>query len=105
MLLVAAIAAAAIAGLKSIPWAVAAGILLGVIQGVESGYIPTDTVWYQALVPSLPFFILLVVLIVHPAFRHLDDSVDAMAAIEPPPPAPALSLRPPQLNRTIRRCR
>jgi branched-subunit amino acid ABC-type transport system permease component len=105
VLLVAAIAAAAIAGLKSIPWAVAAGILLGVIQGVESGYIPTDTVWYQALVPSLPFFILLVVLIVHPAFRHLDDAVDPMAAIEPPPPAPALSLRPPQLNRTIRRWR
>lgn len=105
LVLVAAIAAAALGGLRSLPLAALGGILLGVIWGVVQGYVPPDTVWFVALVPSLPFFVLLLLLVFNPTFRHLEDSTDPMAAVEPPPPAPALARRPPVMDRTIRMLR
>ena len=105
IVMVAAIAAAALGGLRSLPLAVLGGIGLGVIQGAASGYLPTNSIWYQALVPSLPFFMLLALLILHPGLRRLQDNHDPMAAIEPPPPPPALALRPPVLNRILQRFR
>jgi branched-chain amino acid transport system permease protein len=105
LILVAAVAAAALGGLRNLPLAVLGGILLGVIWGVVQGYVPPDSVWYIALVPSLPFFMLLLLLIFNPTFRHLEDTSDPMAAVEPPPPAPALSLRPPVIDRAVRRWR
>jgi len=48
---------------------------------------------------------LLFLLIFHPAFRHLEDTTDPMAAVEPPPPAPALATRPPAVDRVVRRWR
>lgn len=103
--LVAAVAAAALGGLRSLPLAALGGVLLGIVQGVGQGYIPPNSVWYLALVPSLPFFILLVLLVFHPGLRHLDESNDPMIAVEPPPPAPALAVRPPVVDRAIRRWR
>ncbi len=105
LILVAAIAAAALGGLRSLPLAVVGGIALGVIQGLVQGYLPTNSVWYQALVPSIPFFLLLALLVLHPGLRKLQESNDPMAAIEPPPPAPALALRPPSVNRVVHRFR
>ena len=70
LVLVAAIAAAALGGLRNLPLAVLGGVLLGVIWGVVQGYVPNDTIWYTALVPSLPFFMLLLLLIFNPTFRH-----------------------------------
>jgi branched-subunit amino acid ABC-type transport system permease component len=105
IVLVAAIAAAALGGLRNMPLAVLGGLGLGAVQGVVEGYLPNDTIWYQALVPSLPFFILLVLLVLHPGLRRLQDSSDPMIGVEPPPPTPALALRPPQLNRVIHRFR
>ncbi len=105
VILVAAVAAAAVGGLQSLPLAVLGGLGLGVVQGVVQGYLPNDSVWYQALVPSLPFFILLAMLVLHPGLRRLESSIDPMSAVEPPPPAPALALRPPNINRIIRRFR
>lgn len=104
-LVVAAIAGAAIGGLRSLPLAAAGGILLGVVQGVVPGYLPPDSVWYSALVPSLPFFILLALLIFHPGLHKLEDTLDPMASVEPPPPPPALALRPPRLTETVHRFR
>jgi len=105
LLLVAAIAAAALAGLRNLPVAVFGGILLGLAEGLVQGYVPNTTIWYVALVPSLPFLFLLVLLIFHPTLRHLEDTTDPMAAIEPPPPVPALAMRPPVVDRTMRRLR
>lgn len=102
---VAAIAAAAIAGLRSLPLAVVGGLLLGVVQGVVQGYLSPDSVWYAALVPSLPFFILLALLIWHPGLRRLQETNDPMANVQPPPPPPALALRPPTVNRVVHRVR
>ncbi len=105
ILLVAAVAAAALGGLRSLWLAALGGILLGVMDGVMTGYIPPDSIWSSAGVPSLPFFLLLVLLVVHPAFRHLEDVTDPMAAVEPPPPPPALAVRPPVVDRAVRRFR
>jgi len=105
VILVAAIAAAALGALRSLPLAVLGGVALGVVQGVVQGYVASDSVWYQALVPSLPFFILLVLLLVHPGMRRLEGRNDPMSAVEPPAPPPALALRPPHINRVIHRFR
>ena len=105
VLLVASIAAAALAGLRNLPIAVLGGVLLGLAEGMVQGYVPSTTIWYQALVPSLPFLFLLVLLIFNPTLRHLEDTSDPMAAIEPPPPAPAVAMRPPAVDRTLRRMR
>jgi len=105
LLLVASIAAAALAGLRNLPIAVLGGVLLGLAEGLVQGYVPSDSIAYSALVPSLPFLFLLVLLIFHPTLRHLEDTRDPMAAIEPPPPTPAIAMRPPSIDRAIRRLR
>jgi branched-subunit amino acid ABC-type transport system permease component len=104
-IIVIAIAAAALGALRSMPLAVLGGLAMGVIEGVVPAYIPTDTVWFSALVPSLPFFILLAMLVFHPGMRRLEQSNDPMAAVEPPPPAPALAIRGPIINDVLRRYR
>jgi ABC-type branched-subunit amino acid transport system permease subunit len=105
VLLVAAVAGAALGGLVSFPLAVVGGLALGVLEGVVPGYLTPDTVWYTALVPSLPFFILLLLLLVHPRFRRGATLDDPMAALEPPPATPALALRPPRVDQTVRSLR
>lgn len=105
LVMVAAIAAAALGGLRNLPLAVLGGIALGVIQGIVQGYMDPNSVWYTALVPSLPFFILLLLLIFNPSLRHVEESNDPMAAVEPPPPTPALAMRTPDVDRAIRRLR
>jgi branched-subunit amino acid ABC-type transport system permease component len=104
-LLVSAIAAAALGGLRNLPLAVAGGIGIAVVGNIITGYLPSDSVWFNAFVPSLPFFMLLVLLVVNPSLRNLDVSADPMATVEPPPPPPALALRPPSVNRVLRRYR
>ena len=55
-LTVTAIAAAAWALLRSLPIAAGVAVLIGVITTVLQGYIPPDSFWNAAVVPSLPFF-------------------------------------------------
>ena len=105
VVLVASIAAAALGGLRNLPLAVLGGILLGLAEGLVQGYVPNTSIWYTALVPSLPFLLLLILLIVNPTLRHLEDNNDPMAAVEPPPPTPAIAMRPPVIDRNIRRLR
>lgn len=105
VVMVAAVAAAAVGGLVNIPWAVLGGFAIGILEGIVPGYLSPDTVWYQALVPSIPFFVLLILLIAHPGLRRLDVVRDPMAAVEPPPPTPAIALRRPRLDRSIRSTR
>jgi branched-chain amino acid transport system permease protein len=105
LVLVSAVAAATLGGLRNLPLAVLGGILLGVVQGVMQGYIPSNSIWYTALAPCVPFFLLLVLLIFHPKLRTLEVTTDPMAAVEPPPPAPALAFRPLVIDNAIRRLR
>jgi len=93
VLLTGAVAAAALGAISSFTLAVAGGVLLGVLQGVIPGYLSPNSVWYGALVPSIPFFMLLIMLLTHRGFRSLDRSKDPMAVVEPPTAPPGLARR------------
>jgi branched-chain amino acid transport system permease protein len=104
-LMVAAIAAAAVGVLRSMPIAAAAGVLMGVVELTLQGYLPTGGAWsviYSAVLPSFPFVVLVVALLALPGLRNLEDAGDPMASIDPPPPPVAATSRAPQLDRIIR---
>jgi branched-chain amino acid transport system permease protein len=62
-LMVAAIAAAACASLRFLPRAAIFGILLGVVSLLLQGYIPTQSIFYSSVLPSLPFVVLVLALL------------------------------------------
>jgi branched-chain amino acid transport system permease protein len=101
-LMVAAIAAAACAVLRSLPVAAVAGVLIGVVSLVAQGYLPTDSVWYSAVLPSLPFLVLAGALLCVPGLRRLDEHTDPLASVDPPPPPPASRVRGPEIDRVVR---
>jgi branched-chain amino acid transport system permease protein len=102
-LLVAAFAAAAWAALRSLPIAALVGILTGVADTVLQGYLPASSTFSAAVLPSLPFIILVGALLLVPGMRSLDDTKDPLASVDPPPPPTISTLRAPQLSRIIRR--
>ena len=101
---VAAIAAAVWALLRSIPIAALVGVLIGVTTTVLQGYIPPDSFFNAAMVPALPFILIVVALLVLPGMRSLDASRDPLATIDPPPPPMAATTRAPTMDRIIRCC-
>lgn len=104
-LAVAAMAAAAVAVLRSMPIAAIAGVAMGVIELTLRGYLPTSGAWTvisATLVPSFPFIVLVVALLVIPGLRDIGESRDPMASIDPPPPPIAAATRAPQMDRIIR---
>ncbi len=101
-LLVAAFAAAAWASLRSLPIAALVGILMGVADTVLQGYLPASSTLSAAVIPSLPFIVLVGALLLLPGMRSLDDSKDPLASVDPPPPPTTATLRAPQLSRIIR---
>lgn len=92
-LLVAALAAAAFARLTSIGLALAGGLLLGVLQQLLAGYLPTDNVLATGLRGSLPFVVLFLLLLFWPGLRQATETKDPLAGVDPPPPAPASAER------------
>lgn len=90
-LLVAAIAAAAIGGLESLPLTLAGGIALGVMQQVIAGYLPSGSILSSGLRPAFPFVVLAVVLVGRRSLHARRSLADPLASCDPPPP----SLRPP----------
>jgi ABC-type branched-subunit amino acid transport system permease subunit len=106
-LLVAALAATVFAGLTSIPRALLGGILLGVLQAILAGKLPTDNVVTNNIRPSLPFLVLFLLLIgrlVVSKIRGRDASFaaevsDPMSGVDPPPPPLAETMRPRWLTR------
>ncbi|MCB9372185.1 MAG: ABC transporter permease [Microthrixaceae bacterium] len=92
-LLVAAVAAAAFGGLSSIPLTFAGGLALGVLQQVLAGYLPSDSVVSQGLRPALPFLVLFLLLLFWPPLRGIGRAADPLAGVDPPPPAPAATVR------------
>ena len=87
-LVVAAISAAVLASLTSIPIAFAGGLGLGVLQQILSIYLPTNSVLATNLRPSLPFVVLFLILIFSPSLRNRRDLADPLAGVAPPPPQP-----------------
>jgi branched-chain amino acid transport system permease protein len=101
-LTVTAIACAVCATLRSLPIAAGVGLAIGVATTVLQGYIPPDSLFNAAIVPSLPFLIMVVALLFLPGLRSLDSSRDPLATIDPPPPPIAATTRAPTMNRIIR---
>jgi branched-chain amino acid transport system permease protein len=93
VLLVAAIAAAAFGRLTSIPLALAGGLLLGVLQGILAGYLPTDSILAQGLRPSLPFVMLFLLLLFWPGLSQKAELTDPLSGVDPPPPGLAAERR------------
>jgi len=102
IVLVAAVAAAALGGLASIPLALVGGLVLGVVGGLGAGYFPASSIWHTGLLPAVPFLLLAVLLVVHPRLRTLDASHDPLSVVDPPPPAPITATRAPQIDRAVR---
>jgi len=97
-LLVAALAATVFGGLTSIPLTFLGGILLGVLQAVLAGTLPTDSVLTNGLRPSLPFVVLFLLLLFRPGLRSTKEVTDPLATVDAPPPPPVVRSRPPWMT-------
>ncbi len=102
ILTVTAIAAAVWALIRSLPIAAGVGILIGVATTVLQGYIPPNSFWNAAVVPSIPFVVIVAALLILPGMRSLDSSRDPLATIDPPPPPIAAASRAPTMDKIIR---
>lgn len=101
-LMVAAIAVAACAALRSMPVAAIAGVLLGVVTLTAQGYLPTSSFWYSAVLPAFPFIVLVGALLFVPGLRRLDEASDPLSSVDPPPPPPAARVRGREIDRVVR---
>ena len=98
VLLVAGITAACIASLRSLPIALAAGIGLGVLENVLKEFLTPGSLLAVGLLPSLPFIVMVAVLLTNRSLRTIEDSSDPLASVDPPPPPPAVTIRDPRLD-------
>lgn len=101
-LVIAAIAAAVLGSLQSIPIAFAGGLALGVLQQALAIYLPTNSVLATNLRPSLPFVALFLVLVLSPRLRRRREATDPLASVDPPPKGLAASERSPTLTNATR---
>lgn len=92
-LLVAGITAAAVASLRSLPIALAAGVLLAVVEGMLQYFIPSTSPLGSGIQQAFPFVLLVGVLLFNRDLRTLDQNNDPLAAVDPPPAPPSLSIR------------
>lgn len=102
ILLVAAIAAAAIAGLSSMMIAAGASVAIGIVMGLTTGYAPANSVWSTGLFSAIPFVLLLGLLAFSKRMRALGLSEDPMAGIDPPPRPVIIPLRSLVLDSSIK---
>ena len=101
-LVIAAIAAAMVGGLRSIPYAYAGGLALGIVQQLLNRYLPTQSIFASGLRPALPFVVLFLVLIFSPTRLLRPAAMDPLAGVDPPPPAPAHADRSEALTKMTR---
>jgi branched-chain amino acid transport system permease protein len=85
-LMVAAIAAAAWASLRSMPLAALVAVVVGVVSVTAQGYLTANSIWHSAVLPSLPFLVLVAALLFVPGLRSLDGSKDPLSSVGPPAP-------------------
>jgi branched-chain amino acid transport system permease protein len=98
-LLVAALAATVLARLVNIPLAFLGGLLLGVLQAILAGELPTNSVLSNGLRPALPFIVLFGLLLLRPGLGRIRDVPDPLSGVDPPPASESLVLRTPQMER------
>ena len=101
-LMVAAIAAAACAALRSMPVAAVVGVVIGVVSLTAQGYLPTSSFWYSAVLPAFPFIVLAGALLFVPGLRRLDQATDPLSSVDPPPPPTAARARGREIDRVVR---
>jgi branched-chain amino acid transport system permease protein len=101
-LVIAAIAAAVLGGLGSIPLAYAGGLLLGVGQQLLFQYLPTNNIIASAFKPALPFVVAFAVLVLSPVIARRRTVSDPLSGVDPPPPAPASAERSEGLTKMTR---
>jgi branched-subunit amino acid ABC-type transport system permease component len=97
-LLLAALAAAAFGSLSSIPMTLAGGLILGIGYQLLNKYLDPTSILSTGLKPSLPFLALFLLLLFWPGLRTTREQTDPLAGVDPPPPAPAASLRTPTMT-------
>jgi branched-subunit amino acid ABC-type transport system permease component len=102
LLIVVAIAAAAFAGLSSLPLALVGGLALGIGAQIISRFLPTGSILSQGLRPSLPFVVLFLVLILKPSLQRKRELTDPLAGVDPPAPALVADERGRALTRATR---
>jgi len=99
-LLVAAVAAAAAGSLQSLPYTFLGGILLGLVEELLGGYLPSGHILSSGLRPALPFVVLLALLLFLPGLRRRwQGARDPLAGVNPPPAPLAAAVRDPGLRR------
>jgi branched-subunit amino acid ABC-type transport system permease component len=101
-LLIAAMAAAAFGSLASIPMTLLGGIALGVGYQLLFEYLPRDSILSQGLRPALPFAALFLLLLFWPGLRGRRETTDPLSGVDPPPPAPAATIRSPVMTTITR---
>ena len=73
-LLVTGLTAAALASFSSIPKALMWSIVLGIVQNLLVWVLPSGSVLQTGVAPALPFVVLVIVLLVNPKLRNLEQS-------------------------------
>ena len=93
-LLIAAVTAAALAGLSSIPVAAISAVAIGIAQNVLTLILPsTSSIASSLRQQALPFILLGGVLLFNKSLRRIEQSSDPLASVDPPPPPPAAQIR------------
>jgi len=85
-LVVAAVAAAVLARLSSLPVAALGGLFLSIGDHALRNYLPEGSIIRQNLGPSLPFVLLFAVLVLLPALQRRREVTDPLSSVDPPPP-------------------
>lgn len=80
LIVIDSLAAAALGGLVSLPWALGGGLLLGLGGSLMVGYLPSTAVWSQAKL-ALPFLVLLVALVARAARLQATDLAESRTAL------------------------
>jgi branched-chain amino acid transport system permease protein len=108
LLVIVCIAAAAVGRLQSIPITFAAGVLLGVGQRalpdvLQHGFgISSSSTIAIDLIPTLPFIVLFLVIVLVRSIRERRETADPLAGVDPPPPAIASTYKTPELERATK---
>jgi branched-chain amino acid transport system permease protein len=102
-LLVAAVAAAAAGSLQSLPYTFLGGILLGLVEEILGGYLPSGHILSSGLRPAMPFVVLLALLLFLPGLRRRwQRSDDPLSSVRPPPAPLAATVRDPSMRKISR---
>ncbi len=101
-LVVSAMAVAVFGLLRSLPRALAGGVILGVIQTIVAGYLPSNSTLSGGIQAALPFLLLAALLVGVPSMRRLEESQDPLSVCDPPAPPLAAAVRDRRLERPMR---